>query len=163
MGVMHQNKTSLVIVTPSNTEIDGSKHLDTAIATIFTFHQIPRADDLQSCANHGSIAFFKASTSPLVTAFKAASLNFFRFSRASASRLALVFELPLGATSLSNFAESLDVKLTKSIANPPLGVLGVLGVRGALELERDRARPDVPETFSPLSLIGPDLWIDFRR
>jgi hypothetical protein len=96
------------------------------------------------------MAFFSASTSPpaLLTAFKAASLNRLRFSRASASRLALVLELPLGATSLRSLAESRGVKLTKSIApNPPVGVFGVFGVRGPFENDRDREREcpvDVP-------------------
>ena len=95
---------------------------------------------------HTSIAFFNASTSPpaLLTAFNAASPNFLLLSRASASLLALVFELPLGATSLSNFVESFGVKLTKSMApKTPVGVFGVFRVRGAFEVERDLERVDV--------------------
>ena len=110
---------------------------------------------------HVSMAFLRASTSPpaLLTAFNAASLSFLRFSRASASRLALVLELPLGATSLSSLVESFGVKFTKSIApTPPVGVLGVLGVRGGFDVDRDRVRVCRLGRGSPaLSLIGPGL------
>ena len=95
--------------------------------------------------HHARIAFFNDSTSPpaLLTAFSAASLSFFLLSLASASLLALVFELPLGATSLRSLLESLGVKFTKSIANPPVGVFGVLGVLGAFDVERDLDRCEV--------------------
>ena len=79
--------------------------------------------------------------------------------------LALVLELPLGATSLSSFVESFGVKLTKSIApKPPVGVFGVLGVRGGFDVDRDRARLCRLGRGSPaLSRMGPGLWIDLRR
>ena len=112
--------------------------------------------------NHVKIALSKTETSPpaTCTAFKAASLNFFLFSFASNSRLALVFELPLGATSLSSFTESLGVKLTKSMLNPPLtafalGVLGVFGVRGGREC--DLARGLGIGSCDTASLMGPCL------
>lgn len=105
------------------------------------------------------MAFSKADTSPpaICTAFNAASLNFFLFSLASSSRLALVLELPLGATSLRSFAESLGVKLTKSMANPPPahGVFGVLGVRGGRDC--DLARGLGMGSCDAASLIGPAL------
>src|ERR1700722_4057449 len=95
---------------------------------------------------YAKIALSSASTSPsptsppaalaaLLTARTAASLPILLLSRASCSRRALVFELPLGATSLSSFTESLGVKFTKSITpNPPapVGVFGVRGGRGGL-------------------------------
>lgn len=58
-------------------------------------------------------------TSPpaALMAARAASDNFFRFSNASLSRRAFVFELPLGATPLKIFVASLGVKLTKLIAS----------------------------------------------
>ena len=101
------------------------------------------------------IAFSRNATSPpaLLTALTAASLNLFLLSLASASLLARVFELPLGATSLSSLALSLGVKLTKSkLELPFVGVFGVLGVRGGFE-----------ELLVSLSLMGPALWIDLRR
>lgn len=114
--------------------------------------------------NHAKIAFSNAATSPpaVCTAFNAASLNFFLFSLASSSRRARVLELPLGATSFSNLAESLGVKFTKSIIGvPDVGVLGPLGVRGGLEA--DRVRVVGSGSGPPASLIGPALWMDFRR
>ena len=49
------------------------------------------------------------------TAAIAASLSFFLLSLASISRLALVFELPLGATSFNSLLASLGVKFTNPI------------------------------------------------
>jgi hypothetical protein len=54
----------------------------------------------------------------------------------------------------------LGVKLTKSIIPPPVGVLGPLGVRGGRD--EDLAR-GVRGSAVPVSLMGPGLWIDFRR
>ena len=84
----------------------------------------------------------------------AASLSLLLLSLASCSLLALVFELPLGATSLSSLALSAAVRLTKLISKPPFAGLGVRGVREALE---------TPEAFGlPMLLrreerVG-DVW-----
>ncbi|KAG9796258.1 hypothetical protein KCU88_g389, partial [Aureobasidium melanogenum] len=101
-----------------------------------------------------SMAFSNAATSPpaTFTAFKAASPNFFLFSRASISLRALVLELPLGATSLSSLAESLGVKFTKSITVPPVGVFGVFGVRGGREA--DLVRGDGSGSFGEIGGDG---------
>jgi hypothetical protein len=99
------------------------------------------------------MAFSKACTSPpaLLTARTAASLSLLRLSLASCSRLALVFELPLGATSLNNLALSAAVRLTKFISRPALGVLGVRGI-----LETPEAL-GLPMLFRREERVG-DIW-----
>lgn len=102
------------------------------------------------------IAFSNAFTSPpaLLTALTAASLSLLLFSLASCSLLALVLELPLGATSLNSLALSAAVRLTKFISNPPFGVLGVLGVRGVLETPEALG---LPMLFRRVERVG-EVW-----
>lgn len=72
----------------------------------------------------------------VLTAFNAASESLRRRSRATCSRRAFVFELPLGATPVRIFLLSLGVKFTKDTEtdlSDPLGLLLVLPLLLRLE------------------------------
>jgi len=107
----------------------------------------------------------KTSTSPPAssTALTAAKLIFLFFSTASISRLAFVFELPLGATPVNIFPLSASVKFTKPKVPDvdmevdlegdfrewaDLGCLRVVADRGDFSVERDFWRR---------------WWVDFER
>ena len=106
----------------------------TTTTTTSINHTLPKSPP--QVINYSLISLSKTPTSPpaSLTNLRAASESFRLLSNASFSRLAFVFELPLGATPVKILFLSSGVKLTKP--NPllaplaPEAVFGVRGVRG---------------------------------